>query len=275
MYGARAKTYSFEKGPILLVASVLMLAQLFVFGQAAKLSYIATPVTDNTANLPFAAITEKSLNWSGYVAKEGTYTAVSGGWIVPTVKPSESLAADATWVGVGGIENKNLIQAGTQAVADLDGSVAYEAWIEGLPGASQRVPLQVHAGDYVTVSLTEASPGWWHVTMRNNTTDKTFETNMPYDSNHDSAEWIQEMPSGNVAIGLDSFDSVHFISASATKDGQAVTPKVAGAKALSMVSHSGQELVAPSILDSSGAFRVERTDLPSFTDKHGTSPEFQ
>ncbi len=278
-YGAKVKGYSFERGRLLLVAAVLILAQLFFFGHASQVSFVATPLSDTTASLPFAASTEKSLNWSGYVAKDGMYTAVSGSWIVPVVMPSESLAADATWVGVGGIENKNLIQAGTQAVADQGGSVAYEAWIEGLPGASQRVPLSVHAGDTVTVALSEASAGWWHIAMKNTTTGKTFETDMPYDSSHASAEWIQEMPSGNVAIGLDSFDSVHFLSASATKNGQVITPTGAGAKALSMVSHSGEELVMPSVLDVTGAFRVERTDVPSFADRRHfiqeMSPEMQ
>ncbi len=268
-YGIQGKRYSFEHGRLILIAALLLLGQIVLYGYTAKLSYVALPISGPTASLPLAVSTEKSLNWSGYIAHEGYFTTVSGSWIVPTVKSSSILAADATWVGIGGVENKNLIQAGTQAVADLDGTVSYEAWIEGLPDASKHVPLSVHAGDYVTVSLVETSPGLWSITMKNNTTGKTFETSMPYASSHSSAEWIQEMPSGNVAIALDSFDSVHFISGSATKNGKVVTPKEAKAKALSLVSHTGEELVVPSVLDTSGAFRVERTDIPSYADSNG------
>src|SRR5580692_4075887 len=44
-----------------------------------------------------------ALNWSGYVATDGTYTSVSGSWTVPTVTNASGDVADATWVGIGGV----------------------------------------------------------------------------------------------------------------------------------------------------------------------------
>src|SRR5436309_15315674 len=63
----------------------------------------------NDAIAPFI-----SRNWSGYVATNKTFTSVTGTWIVPQVTPGSSSAADATWVGIGGLNRSDLIQSGTQ-----------------------------------------------------------------------------------------------------------------------------------------------------------------
>ena len=53
----------------------------------------------------------------------------------------------------------DLIQAGTQATVTGDGSVTYSAWTEILPDFSRTTPLQVTAGDTVTVTITEQTNG--------------------------------------------------------------------------------------------------------------------
>lgn len=84
-----------------------------------------------------------SLNWSGYQATGGTFTAVNGTWTVP--QPStNSIGADAAWVGIGGITSHDLIQAGTEETVS-GGQVSYNAWIETLPQASRDVALAIHA----------------------------------------------------------------------------------------------------------------------------------
>jgi hypothetical protein len=87
-----------------------------------------------------------SLNWAGYTATEGSYTSVSGSWVVPEVKNASVGRADAAWVGIGGVESHDLIQAGTQAVVTRRG-VQYQAWYEMLPDVSIPVPLAVRPGD--------------------------------------------------------------------------------------------------------------------------------
>src|SRR5690348_4888732 len=86
--------------------------------------------TNASANVPQAPTLQPadgagtSSNWAGYVAEGGTYTGVSGAWHVPVPQDSAatSVAADATWVGIGGVESHDLIQAGTQAIVE-DGSI--------------------------------------------------------------------------------------------------------------------------------------------------------
>src|SRR5205823_6864429 len=92
-----------------------------------------------------ASVTSSSSNWSGYAANGGTFTSVTATWTVPTVSAS-STGADATWVGIGGLSSRDLLQAGTQAMVDGSG-VTYTSWIEMLPQSSRDVPLSISAGD--------------------------------------------------------------------------------------------------------------------------------
>jgi|GEM_PF-3065116 len=88
-----------------------------LFGTSAPQTLPSQSRIETTASLALATSTSSSLNWSGYVARGGTYTEVYGSWVVPRVAPSTgTYAADATWVGIGGVRNQNLIQAGTQAI---------------------------------------------------------------------------------------------------------------------------------------------------------------
>src|SRR5205807_743579 len=75
----------------------------------------ATPgQTDTTQPGTPASSASRSSNWSGYVANGGSFTAVTATWVVPQVSAT-STGADATWVGIGGLNSRDLIQAGTQA----------------------------------------------------------------------------------------------------------------------------------------------------------------
>ena len=58
--------------------------------------------------------TQISSNWAGYAATEGRYTEVSGTWTIPTYSAMSSAGVSATWVGIGGVNSRDLIQAGTQ-----------------------------------------------------------------------------------------------------------------------------------------------------------------
>src|SRR5205085_10537508 len=98
-----------------------------------------------------------SNNWSGYAAANGTYTAVSGTWTVPQVKVNGMFGTDGTWVGIGGLRSRDLIQAGT-AAQTRGGQVTYSAWIETLPQPPHDAQLTINAGDSVTVSVNEESP---------------------------------------------------------------------------------------------------------------------
>jgi hypothetical protein len=230
---------------------------LVLVGSAWQISSDTPPSTNippgaSPGSMP-TTVGATSRNWSGYVASGGTFTSVSGRWTVPVVAATGT-NTDATWVGIGGATTTDLIQAGTQAVVD-QGTVQYSAWIETLPQASQTVPLTVAAGDTVTVSLTQASAGLWSITMDNLTSGASYSVIVAYTSSVSSAEWIEEAPSiGRGVTLLDRFGAVQFMNASAVKDGQAVTPAIAGATAVTMVnSKTGVTLATPSTLGTDGA----------------------
>jgi len=221
-----------------------------------------------TQPFPYPVNQNTSHNWSGYAATGGTYTAVSGTWSVPQFSPDGPAGIDAAWVGIGGVRSRDLIQAGTQETVTGSGSTQYEAWIEMLPRSSRSVPLQVHAGDSVTVSISEQAADQWLIQFTNNTTGQTYQTTQQYASSHSSADWVEEAPSGGRGgvLPLDNFGSIQFTEGSADKNGQTVTIAGAGAKAITMVGNSEQPLAVPSDLTADGAgFTVARTDAPANT----------
>src|SRR6185312_14939849 len=143
----------------------------------------------------------------GYAATEGRYTEVSGTWTIPTYSAMSSAGVSATWVGIGGVNSRDLIQAGTQEQASGTGQTEYSAWIETLPQASHNVPLRVSPGDSVSVSITEQSTNNWLIEFNNATTGQTYQQKLQYASSHSSAEWIEEAPSAARAgiLPLDDF----------------------------------------------------------------------
>lgn len=198
-----------------------------------------------------------SQNWSGYAATGGTYTAVSGTWSVPEFAPNSPAGADATWVGIGGVNTRDLIQAGTQQTVSGSGSTQYQAWVETLPQASHPVPLQVNPGDSISISIAQSpqAQDQWQVSFTNNTTGQTYQVTEHYTSTMSSAEWIEEAPSAarGRQLPLDNFGSINFTGGSTVKDGQTVSISGAGAQPITMVSRGTGQTARPSGLGSDGA----------------------
>lgn len=209
-----------------------------------------------------ARTSDTSSNWSGYVANGGTYTSVTGTWIVPQVGATTT-GADATWVGIGGVTGTDLIQAGTQATVS-GGTVSYEAWTETLPESSRTVSLDVSPGDSVTVTISEQTSGVWLIVMANNTTKDSYQRTFNYSSSRSSAEWIQEAPSaGRGVIPLDDFGTVRFTAGSAVRDGKSAGLTGLGATPVAMINRSNQVIAQPSTLGADGSsFAVTRTSAP-------------
>jgi len=140
--------------------------------------------------------------------------------------------------------------------------------VEMLPRSSRPVPLRVHAGDSVTVSISEESPDQWSIAFTNNTTGQTYQSTEQYSSSHSSAEWVEEAPSSGrgALLPLDNFGSIQFSSDSAVKDGQTVSVAGANARAITMLGDTNQALAVPSSLSDDGtSFTVARTDVPATT----------
>lgn len=141
-----------------------------------------------------------SSNWSGY-AKTGSYTRVTGAWVVPSVAPSRKATYSSQWVGIDGFNNGNLIQTGTESDY-YSGSAHYGAWWEILPAAETVIPsITVHPGDHMSASITKGSGTSWTITIADTTTGVSFSTVRTYTGPGTSAEWIEEAPSvgGHIA----------------------------------------------------------------------------
>jgi len=105
-------------------------------------------------------------------------------WTVPQFAPDSPAGADATWVGIGGVNTRDLIQAGTQQTVSGNGSTQYQAWVETLPQASHPVPLTVNPGDSVSIAITQSpqAQDQWQVSFTNNTTGQTLQVTEHYAS---------------------------------------------------------------------------------------------
>ena len=232
-------------------------------------AHAATPAVPQAEPVVLADADQASYNWAGYVADSATeYTAVSASWIVPDVTGEESsdLSADATWVGIGGVQTRDLIQAGTQALVQ-DGQVVYQAWWEALPGVSQPLTVRVSPGDSVTAAITYIGQSQWNIAVINNTTGKRAQITVAYNSSFSSAEWVEEAPSlaaghRRPLIPLTHFGTVVFSGASTVADGKALSLSAAGAEPLRMVQRNGTTLAMPSVVSTSGGgFSVVETDV--------------
>jgi Peptidase A4 family len=151
-----------------------------------------------------------SNNWSGYGVSGGTYTAVQGTWVVPSVSyqsysGSPKVEASSTWIGIGGQESDpTLIQTGTMQVAGPTGETQYFAWYEILPDTEVPIsPKQypVKAGDTITATIkcTAACGSYalstWLITLTNaNRWPKPYSITLQYASSLTSVEWIVEGP---------------------------------------------------------------------------------
>lgn len=246
--------------------SFLLLAPLSLLAFASA----ALPALADTSLLAVSTA-KSSSNWSGYAARAGNYTSVGGTWIIPVPgKVSHlPLSGDVTWVGIGGLSGAtDLIQAGTQAIV-VNGVPVYQAWYETLPDNQVITPLVVRGGDHVSASLREKSPSVWHLVLTNQTTHKSYETDITYQSGRATAEWIEERPlsisdSTKGYLPLDRFSSVDFTSAYAAVNDVQMTLAGAGAGPLIMVNAARDPLAIPTVIgkdDSSFTVRqFEGTD---------------
>jgi hypothetical protein len=133
-----------------------------------------------------------SLNWSGYAVTGTNFTGVTGSWTVPTVTASRGFAYSASWVGIDGFNNGNLIQTGTEQDT-LFGITRYYAWWEILPAAETQITaFTVKPGDKMTASITKGSSGW---TIKiSDSRSGSFSIVKAYGGPATSAEWIEEAP---------------------------------------------------------------------------------
>ena len=146
-----------------------------------------------------------SSNWSGYALSSktsGTYSSITGSWVVPSVSPSNGSTYSSNWIGIDGFNNSSLIQTGTEQDYSSSGGAQYYAWWEILPAAETVISsFTVQPGDNMSASVVNDGNGKWTITLTDNTENETFTTTQAYSGPAQSAEWIEEAPTigGHVA----------------------------------------------------------------------------
>jgi hypothetical protein len=138
-----------------------------------------------------------SFNWSGYAQGDsgGTYKAIRETWTVPTV--DTKLAGNqysSDWVGIGGLGDSTLVQAGTEA-DNVGGKAKYDAWTEILPAAEVVIKgLTIRPGDKIMTTVEEIKSRTWQLTVADLTTGRSGGKTVTYGSSGASAEAIHERP---------------------------------------------------------------------------------
>jgi Peptidase A4 family len=168
------------------------------------------PPTPPGPAIPMVALS--TINWSGYALAGSDFTSVTGTFNVPVPPKSvRCLEQSAVWVGVDGLDNRDLLQAGvvesafeppsnpSQVEWSAPGIICprdvqvYAFW-EDLPSGSKRTDLPVKAGDELSVSIFKMSPGWWALAVHDISSGHSWLLSQPYSGPGTSVEWVVEAP---------------------------------------------------------------------------------
>lgn len=144
--------------------------------------------------------TVESSNWSGYGAENGPNTAVTGTFTVPSLDAGQTGTNMSEWVGIDGMANSSLIQAGIDEYPDPSNSNLFYLfpWWEILPSPATAITSlaqPIAAGDSVTIHIAQVDGSLWSITLTDDTTGASFTTTQTYTGPGMSAEWIVEAPS--------------------------------------------------------------------------------
>jgi Peptidase A4 family len=206
--------------------------------------------TSGPPNFSGPTETAEATNWTGHIFTGPTFTAVSGQWVVPTVQPSATGAYSGTWLGVDGVNNTSLIQAGT-AQDTSNGTTTYDVWYEILP-ANETLIASVAPGDHIEVSIDEDSPGTWTIAITDSTSGQSFSQAFAYSGPGASAEWIEEAPKVNgQQSAVANFGTVQFTGMSWAGSNPSSVANIT----LNMANGSGN-VVASSGVIAGGSFTI-------------------
>jgi hypothetical protein len=183
---------------------------------------------------------QHSSNWSGY-GLAGSFSAVTGSWVVPTATPSAATTYASTWIGIDGLANRNLIQTGTESDV-INGVVHYDAWWEVLPAAETVIAkLTVSPGDHMTAAITRGVGKKWTISLTDTTSGASFSYSRNYKGIGTSAEWIVERPQiGRTLATLTNYGSTTFTGLTANGS----IPGLVPSEAISMVGDAGTNVIS-------------------------------
>ncbi|KAJ7496981.1 peptidase A4 family-domain-containing protein [Mycena latifolia] len=199
-------------------------------------SHMSSPKIPSNGPASLANITnaEFSSNWAGasFESPAGTYTAVTGTFVVPTPKApsggSGSFAASA-WVGIDGDTcGTAILQTGIDFTIS-GGRVSYDAWFEYFPAfATDFSGIPISAGNTIKLTATVSSATSGTVMIENLSTGVTVSRALTSSARlcQENAEWIvEDFEEGNSLVPFANFGTVTFSNAVATtSSGSTVGP---------------------------------------------------
>jgi len=196
-----------------------------------------------------------SSNWSGYAIEGGGITGAAGTFTVPTLNPSGDETDASEWVGVDGVSNGSLIQAGIHE-EDLNGQLTVWPWWEILPAPETAIfGMPINVGDSIGVKIHKVAGTTWQIDLVDNTTTQAYSIRRSYSGPSTSAEWIVEAPTiGSNTATLGIFSPVTF-------SGLGVSGVEMSLDRLFMVDNSNTVISSPSPLDPNG-FAVQYGQIP-------------
>jgi len=167
-------------------------------------------VKKNTSNTTYS-----TYNWAGTIDYTGTkpdssdansstglFQCVTGCWTQPTVSCNSAAYAEATWVGIGGLNNTGaLLQCGTACGNAYNG---YEAWYEYLNNSGggisttaftvNAVPIKVAANDSIQAIVSGGGVNAAFAITVNGSYTSVTASNVSDYYYGGTAEWIVERP---------------------------------------------------------------------------------
>ena len=148
-------------------------------------------------------------NWSGYAAKNATFTDAKGSWVQPAVSCSSNRRQYSSfWVGIDGDTSNTVEQIGT----DSDCVALSQATYPVSPGDELSADVAYTGSGSFTLTLNDATQRWSYATTQSSTT-----------ATRTSAEWVAEAPSSCFrtcsVLPLANFGTASFLGSSATATG--------------------------------------------------------
>lgn len=121
--------------------------------------------------------------WDGYTFPVSGVTGVRAEWTVPSATGQYGAEA-AVWIGIGGWNGPDLIQAGTDDSPQNLGYTYDEFWYELLPADPRYPQVTVVPGDKIAVSIVQLRPPQekWQISVDDMSADQTYTQVVRYDS---------------------------------------------------------------------------------------------
>lgn len=236
------------------------------------------PVTDtqisSVNNTRSVTKTEQSINWSGYIADLGTtgttkFTQVQADYVHPTIYNIIGSCTISYWVGLGGYNTGNLVQAGTSTTNGAMHSAWYEYLSEnGTSVAAQEISsLTVSPGDSIHLYISfQAANGKLNYYIANDTTGKSasglINLATAYYFDGTTAEWIIERSATWTTSGLHiieplaNYSTMTMTNCKAMKNTSSSWSNLSDLNTIQFVMHdgSGKILSQPGVIYSGSSF---------------------